>query len=602
MTTLRRIAAVLLVVAGSVAVSGARAGAAVPDTWKDPNPLPADTMHWDGGEVGRHGGRFVVVATSPPRTFNQMMSNEQSSTDVNNLLWSQLVDYDYVSGGIVPAIAKSWTLARDSVTYTFRLRRGARFSDGHPITSADVMFSATVGLDTTIHAVVRDVITLDGKPFAFSAPDEYTVIVRTPRPFAMTLLSLASLKILPRHVLEAAYRAGTFASAYNVSTRPESLVTSGPWRVAQYLPNERVVLERNPWWFRVDARGRRLPYLDQIVFVVVPDQSTAALKFQAGEVDAIDTVKPEDYRTYEARGKSGGWTLYTVGPSLTTNFLWFNLNTVKDPARGRVGDPVVDPVKYAWFRNPVFRRAVSKAIDRDAIIRGAYLGLAMKNWSTTTAGNKAWWSPQFHGDDYDPAGARKLLASLGFVDRNHDGVLEDKDGHPISFVVKTNSDNEIRKTVLNMVHDDLAKVGIRISADYVPFNPLLVTLRTAFDYEAIFLGLGSPVPPDPALSANVFRSSGLTHFWNVGQKAPETPEEARLNRLADVISGSFDDKERHRAYAEAVQLMNQQNWFIWLPTQIIKLPVRSKFGNAAPQSVPHRILWNSERMFVKSAR
>ena len=153
-----------------------------------------------------------------------------------------------------------------------------------------------------------------------------------------------------------------------------------------------------------------------------------------------------------------------------------------------------------------------------------------------------------------------------------------------------------------MIHDDLAKVGIRISADYVPFNPLLVSLRTAFDYEAIFLGLGSPVPPDPALSANVFRSSGLTHFWNVGQKTPETPEEVRLNRLADVISGSFDLKERHRAYAEAVQIMNQQNWFIWLPTQIIKLPVRSRFGNAAPQPVPHRILWNSERMFVKSAR
>jgi len=595
--TLRRIPAVQLVLLGA-ALAPSRVLAA--DAWKDPNPLPAEPMRYEGGEIGHHGGRFVVVATTPPRTFNAMMSNEQSSNDVNNLLWNSLVDYDYVTGRMMPAIAKSWTLAADSVTYTFHLRHGARFSDGHPITSADVVFSAEVGLDSTLHPVVKDVLTIDGRPFAFSAPDEYTVVVKTPRKFAMTLYSIASLRVLPRHRLEAAYRAGTFASTDNVSTAPESLVTSGAWRIAGYLPNEKVTLERNPWWYRVDAKGVRLPYLDQIVFLVVPDQNTAALKFQAGEVDAIDNVKPEDYRSYQQRAKSGGWTLYTVGPSLSTNFLWFNLNTVKDPAKGKVGDPIVDPVKYAWFRNPIFRRAVSKAIDRDAIIRGPYFGQAVKNWSTSTAGNKVWFSPQFKGDDYDPAGARKLLASLGFVDRNHDGVLEDRDGHPLAFTIKTNSDNELRKTVLNMVHDDLAKVGIKVTGAPMQFNALLANLRTDFDYESILLGLGSPIPPDPALSANVFQSSGLTHFWNVGQKKPETPEEARLNALADQLAGSFDERARHRAYAEIVQLINAQNWFIWLPTQVIRIPVRSRFGNAAPQPVPHRILWNSERIFVKA--
>src|SRR5678816_3729374 len=153
-----------------------------------------------------------------------------------------------------------------------------RFSDGHPITSADVLFSSQVALDSTLHPVVRDVLTMDGRPFVFSATDSYTVVVRTPRPFAMTQLSLASMRILPRHRLEAAYRSGTFASAYNVGTAPESLVSSGPWRLASYLPGERTTVERNPYWFRVDAKGQRLPYLDQVVFLIVPAQNTAALK------------------------------------------------------------------------------------------------------------------------------------------------------------------------------------------------------------------------------------------------------------------------------------------------------------------------------------
>lgn len=597
--TLPRRTLVVMTCASFLFSSGAARAAEVP-AWRDPNPLPADTMHYDGGEIGRKGGRFVLAATSPPRTFNPMMSNESSSNDVNNLMWTSLVDYDYVSGGMMPGLARSWKRAADSVTYTLRLRRGARFSDGHPITSEDVVFSATVGLDSTLHPVVRDVLMVDGRPFVFTAPDSYTVVVSTPRPFAMTLLSLASLRILPRHRLEPVYRAGGFASAYNVGSPPESLVTSGPWRLATYTANEKVVLERNPWWYRVDARGVRLPYLDQIAFLIVPDQNTAALKFQAGEVDAVDNVKVEDYRGYEDRARAGGYTLYTVGPSLTTNFFWFNLNTVKEPGKSKpVGAPVVDPVKYAWFRNPVFRRAVSKAIDRDAIVRGPYFGLAVKNWATSTPANKLWSSPSFKGDDYDPAGAKKLLASIGFIDRNHDGVVEDPQGNPVSFTIKTNADNETRKTMVNMIRDDLARVGIRVTSAPTPFNALAANLRQDFDYDAILLGLGSPIPPDPALSANVFRSSGLTHFWNVKQTHAETREEARLDSLADVLSGSFDDAARHRAYAEITRILSDQNYFIWLPTQIIKLPVRSRFGNAAPQAVPHRILWNHERLYVK---
>ncbi|HTO90496.1 MAG TPA: ABC transporter substrate-binding protein, partial [Candidatus Sulfotelmatobacter sp.] len=297
----------------------------------DPMPIPADTMVMRGGEIGIRGGRFVLAQTSPPRTFNPIMSNEQSSNDINALLWGSLVEYDYEHRTSMPGLARSWELSKDSTTYTFHLRRGARFSDGHPISSTDVMFSFAVVMDSVLHPAVQDLMNVEGYRMMFSAPDSFTVVVRSAKPYGLTLWAIASMRVLPRHLMEAPYRGGSFGSAYNVSTRPESLVTSGPWRLEQFVPGEKTVLARNPYWYRFDAKGQRLPYLDQLLFPVVPDQNTAALKFQAGETDAVENVKPDDYQSYLDGQKKGNYTLYDVGPSLASQFIWFNLNTVKEP-------------------------------------------------------------------------------------------------------------------------------------------------------------------------------------------------------------------------------------------------------------------------------
>ena len=95
-----------------------------------------------------------------------------------------------------------------------------------------------------------------------------------------------------------AFKSGNFASAYNVSTPPDQIVTSGPWRVVQYVPGEKTVLGRNPYWFGVDKANKRLPYLNELVFLIVPDQDAADLKFRSGELHGLDNVKPENYRWY----------------------------------------------------------------------------------------------------------------------------------------------------------------------------------------------------------------------------------------------------------------------------------------------------------------
>jgi peptide/nickel transport system substrate-binding protein len=375
-------------------------------------------------------------------------------------------------------------------------------------------------------------------------------------------------------------------------------VTSGAWRVGRHVPGERTVLVPNPYWFGVDRWGLRLPYLDEVVFETVPDQNTAALKFEAGDVDAIDNVKPEDYGIYERRAGPGHYTLHDVGPSLQSNFLWFNLNR-RESAAGHPGAPAVGAVQHAWFSDARFRRAVSKAIDRDAINRGPLFGYGFKNWSTMTRGSRTWYSPEVTGEDHDSTGAKQLLAEIGMRDRNGDGVLEDAAGHRVSFTLKTNSDNATRIAEDNLIRDDLARVGIEVIPMQVDFKTLLGNVRNDFDYEAVNLGLGSAVPSDPAMAGNFFRSSGATHYWHVRQTTPESPAERQIDAWFEELADTLDDGVRHDRWRRIQDLVNRECFVVWLPSQMVRLPVRNGFGNIEPAALPHRLLWNVDRVFVR---
>jgi peptide/nickel transport system substrate-binding protein len=266
---------------------------------------------------------------------------------------------------------------------------------------------------------------------------------------------------------------------------------------------------------------------------------------------------------------------------------------------GKPGAPKVDPVKYRWFSNREFRRAVSMAIDRDAIIGSVYFGDGARNWSAPSVGNRKWGSHGITGPDYDPAGARRILDGLGWKDQNGDGVREDDRGHPIRFTMITNSDATVRIAILNFLREDLAKVGIQCTALPLEFNTMVTRVRTTLDYDACLGGLGSASPPDPGMYANFVRSSGLTHYWNIKQPSPQTPAEAALDSLYEHVIGSNDDAARLRAWKQIVQRINDECLVIWLPVSRAKLPVRNRFGNVRPVGIPHRILWNAPSFYVK---
>ena len=593
-----------------VLAPGCRRRATEVSEYKDLIPPPAEPLIRDAPEIGRHGGRFVLGETNGPKTFNGIMASETSSTDITDRLFAFLVEYNLATQQYEPGLAKSWEVAPDGITWTFHLRKGAGFSDGHPITAEDVLFSFALVYDDALHPALQEMLEVGGEKFKVSAPDPHTVVINTIKPNSGLLDALCpqGLAILPKHVLEAAYKSGNFAAAYNISTPPDKIVTSGAWRLVQYVGGEKTVLGRNPHYFAFDKRNQRLPYLDELVFSVVPDQDAADLKFRAGGIDGVDDVKPENYRWYEDNQKNGKYTVHDLGAAQNTHFLWFNLNKVQPPVRGgrkpvpgkKVGETFVDPVKYEWFNNPVFRRAVSMAIDRDALIASVYFGYGEKNWSQMTSSNKVWHSPDVVRPDYNPAEARKLLAGLGFRDANGDGILEDRGGHPITFTLKTNSSNTLRVSMGNFVKDDLAKVGIRMALVPIDFNTLITNIHQDFQYDAILLGFQSGVPPSPHNGQNVWRSSGESHQWFTRQQTPATPEEARIDRLLDELLTNQDRQAQKAAWKEIENTINEQAWFIWLPILKIKLPVSNRFGNLQPSIMAHRIIWNIDRVFVKA--
>ena len=329
-------------------------------------------------------------------------------------------------------------------------------------------------------------------------------------------------------------------------------------------------------------------------FPVSPDVNTSDLRFRSGELDGLSRLAPDSVMDYRDRQGESDFHLYDTGPEPSPAFLFFNLNTDKG------GDaPAAGPVKGAWFRHAAFRRAVSHAIDRDALITSVLFGRGAKNWSFSTPVDKRWSLPDVPHADYDPAEAKRLLASVGMIDRDGDGTVEDAAGHPVRFSLQLQS-NPLRVAMANFIRDDLAKVGLQVTLAPLELNTLTAHIDSDFQYDAVLVSRGTR-RPDPALAAGFWRSDG-TAPWHPRQRRPDSPEQARVDALMDQIVASPDVTSRQRWWRELHTIANEQAWAIWLPVENVTVAVRSHFGNVRPSGLgagSTAIVWNAEEIFVK---
>ena len=214
-------------------------------------------------------------------------------------------------------------MAADTVT----LRRGIQFSDGHPFDADDVVFSFRLYLDEKIEpSPYRDLLTVGGKPIAVRKLDQHQVQFELAEPYAAAERLFDSVAMLPRHLLEAPYREGRLAEAWSLRAAAAEFAGLGPFRFKQHLPGERVVLERNPHYWKVDRAGHRLPYLESLVFAIVPNADAQAVRFQSGEADVTTRMSAANFDVLLRDQATRDYELSDLGAGLDYTFLVFNLN------------------------------------------------------------------------------------------------------------------------------------------------------------------------------------------------------------------------------------------------------------------------------------
>ena len=198
------------------------------------------------GEVGRAGGQLVVIERAEPRTLNPVIAIDAASKDV---IWRTMGDLIHVNRDtqqVEPALARSWVVSRDGRRFTLSLRRGIRFSDGHPFDADDVLFSFRVHMDEKVGSPLRDQLIVGGQPISVQKVDDETVQVDMVEPYAAAERLFDSLAILPSHLLEQPYREGRLPAMWGLGTVAEGIAGLGPFRFKEHVPGQRIVLERNP--------------------------------------------------------------------------------------------------------------------------------------------------------------------------------------------------------------------------------------------------------------------------------------------------------------------------------------------------------------------
>jgi len=226
-----------------------------------------------------------------------------------------------------PALAKSWRVSSSGTHYTVELRRGPRFSDGQPFGADDVVFSFKVLLDEKVHSAQRDLLEVGGKPIQVRKSG-YQVDFEFPQPYAAAERLFDSVRILPRHLLERAYEQGKISEAWGATTNPSEIAGLGPFRLKSYVPGQQIVLERNPFYWKVDSSGVRLPYLDEIAFLIVPAQDAEVIRFQAGDVDVLGNIGADNYATLERNQRAENYRLYDLGPGFEYDFPFLALPAI----------------------------------------------------------------------------------------------------------------------------------------------------------------------------------------------------------------------------------------------------------------------------------
>ena len=505
--------------------------------------------------------RFCL--TGDPKTFDALHVSDDRSELIRFLTGGVLVRINRATDQLQPELAESWKVGEGGRAITFHLRAGLRFSDGAPLTASDVARTFNTALDPKQASPAGDTFRSAGDTeVRVASPVELTIRYQQPKPGIDRLFD--ALSIVPAPIVPAV---------------PGSLPASaGPFFVSEYRPGDYVRLARNPNYWKRDAAGRAMPYLDSIRIDIQPNREIEVTRFLRGETHLITKMTPEAF-DHVAREKPAA--ARNLGASLDSEFLWFNQAPVA----------AVPEWKRKWFTSAVFRHAISASINRGDIARIVFRGHAHPAAGPFSPPNRFWFNASLKPLPFDTQSALRGLNSEGFVLK--DGILRDRDGHAVEFSLITNSGNGPREAMAAVIQDDLRRIGIRVNIVTLDFSSLIERITKTSQYEACLLEFAN-VEIDPMEQMNVWLSSGAEHAWWPLQKTPATPWEARIDTL-ELLQASEPVRElRKKAFDEVQRIAVEQEPIVYLVNPDYLTAISPSLRGVRPVTAPPQVLWNIE--------
>ncbi|MBA3868189.1 MAG: hypothetical protein H0X30_03475 [Anaerolineae bacterium] len=534
-------------------------------------------------------------AGGDPATMNPVLASDTTSARVVSFLFPNLISIDPATSlfrkNSPDALITDWDITEGGKVYTFKLRDTWKWTDGTTITSKDVLYhwnAIKSGAVDTQEVFLLDIID------TVEAPDDTTLKVTFKNVDCTALSSIGNVLPMPAHVLPTDYKELN-TSTYNLNPT----VTGGIFSFGEFRAGEQVSLLANQTYGGA-TDNKVIP--TGYIYKVVPDQNVLLEQFLAGETNVIDTPdvgRRDDVLKAQTDGKVQAYEF----PGNAWDYLMLNYADPKNPKSGvdDKGNPI-DQGHHPLFGDPLVRQAVSKAIDVDAIVKGAVFGYGTRMASTM---NPASWAydKTLTPITQDVEGAKKLLDQAGFIvdasnptgPRIAKGAKYAADGTPLKFTLYTNEGNSRRGTVGTLVQDQLKQIGFEVDYQAIDFNTLL-DIMDGQTFDAVILGWRNGYPDDPD-QTQIFTTKSDVVPGGSNNMSYSNPEVDKLMEQARVLPGC-DPTARADIYHKIQGIMQKDLPYIPLYSIEGMYAASSDVQGFAPY--PSQLYWNVDTWALKT--
>lgn len=499
-----------------------------------------------------YGDRIIFGSIGEASNLNPYLSSDSSSHEIANLLFVAPLRYNK-NIEVEPFAAESYEVLDEGRLLRFTLRKGILWEDGTELTTDDVEFTWQLVIKPeTASPYAEDFSTVK----SFTKLDRYSFEVRYEKYYARSLISWMSA-ILPKHILE-----GQDIHKTSFSRKP---VGAGPYRFQSWETGSRIRLSASPTYFE----GR--PYIDEVVYRIIPDISTMFLETKAGKLDFMGLTPQQYLRQTSGEPWSSQFKKYSY-LSASYTYLGFNL-------------------KHPFFQDKRVRQAISCAINREAIIKGVLLGEGVPAFGPYKPGSWA-YNTKLSPVQQDAAKARNLLAEAGFVDSNNDGIVE-KNGKPLSFTILTNQGNEQRILAATVIQHQLKAVGVAVHIRTVEWAAFIKEFINTGRFDAVIMGWTITSDPD------------IFDVWHSSRAKPgglnfTSYSNAEVDALLIEARSTPDTAERKVLYDRVQEIMHEDQPYCFLFVPYALPVVQARFHGIDPALAG--IMYNFDKWWVPTSR